>query len=110
MNTWFKKMGLNAARGLGLLAMARRRCGTLPRILAYHGAEPEPDPVLNYDGFHVPTEVFRRQLERLARRYRVVPLRDVVAATAEGRAMPDHAVALTFDDGYRNNSRCRGAC
>lgn len=96
-------MGLGLARAFGLMAMARRNCRALPRILAYHGAEPAPDPLLNYDGFHVPVDAFRRQLEHLARYYRVVPLGDIVDAAVEGRPAPLLSVALTFDDGYRNN-------
>ena len=103
MNIQCKHVGLSLARMFGLMAMARRSCGALPRILAYHGAESAPDPLLNYDGFHVPADVFRGQLEHLAHHYRVVSLREIVASVAEGGALPRHAVALTFDDGYRNN-------
>ena len=103
MNAQCKYMGLGVARACGLMSMARRSCRALPRILAYHGAEPVLDPVLNYDGFHVPVDVFRRQLEHLARHYRVVRLGDIVDAAVAGGPMPSLSVALTFDDGYRNN-------
>ncbi|MFH0908156.1 MAG: polysaccharide deacetylase family protein [bacterium] len=39
----------------------------------------------------------------LADRFHVMPLRDAVTAICEGRRLPDHAAAITFDDGYLNN-------
>ncbi|HPF98889.1 MAG TPA: polysaccharide deacetylase family protein [Kiritimatiellia bacterium] len=103
MNIRCKQAGLSLARMFGLIAMARRSCGALPRILAYHGAESALDPLLNYDGFHVPADAFRKQMEHLARYYRVVPLGDIVNAAVKGSSVPPLSVALTFDDGYRNN-------
>lgn len=98
-----KYFGLAVAQKTGVLALCRRSSTRALRVLAYHGAEPVLDPVLNYDGFHVPVEVFCKQLEHLARYYRVVPLGDIVDAAVEGRPAPLLSVALTFDDGYRNN-------
>lgn len=44
-----------------------------------------------------------RQLGALARAANVVPLDTALAALAQGRSLPSRAVALTFDDGYRDN-------
>jgi peptidoglycan/xylan/chitin deacetylase (PgdA/CDA1 family) len=46
-----------------------------------------------------------RQLAFLRRTATVVPLADGVRALAEGRPLPPRAVALTFDDGYRDALR-----
>lgn len=48
-------------------------------------------------GLHV--DGFRRQLDHLAERFRLVGPDDVLAATA-GEDLPDDAALLTFDDGY----------
>src|SRR6266567_582001 len=61
-------------------------------ILTYHSVDPSGSPI------SVSREVFRRQMAWLAASpVRVVP---VAALLAGGRG--EDAVALTFDDGYRN--------
>jgi peptidoglycan/xylan/chitin deacetylase (PgdA/CDA1 family) len=46
-----------------------------------------------------------RQLVFLRRYASVVPLGDALRALGEGRPLPPRAVALSFDDGYRDNLR-----
>jgi len=46
---------------------------------------------------------FARQLALLRRFANVVPLRTALQALAEGRPLPPRAVALSFDDGYRDS-------
>jgi peptidoglycan/xylan/chitin deacetylase (PgdA/CDA1 family) len=49
------------------------------------------------------TRGFRAQVEWLARWAEVVPLRESLRALAAGERLPPRAVAITFDDGYRDN-------
>lgn len=68
-------------------------------ILFYHRVLPESDP-LQPD---IPdAELFRRHMRWLRRFYRVLPLAEAVTLLARGR-LPRRAVAITFDDGYRDN-------
>jgi peptidoglycan/xylan/chitin deacetylase (PgdA/CDA1 family) len=46
---------------------------------------------------------FARQLHRLKRYATVVPLASALSALSAGEPLPPRAVALTFDDGYRDN-------
>jgi peptidoglycan/xylan/chitin deacetylase (PgdA/CDA1 family) len=46
---------------------------------------------------------FARQLGRLKRVATVVPLAPALSALSAGEPLPPRAVALTFDDGYRDN-------
>jgi peptidoglycan/xylan/chitin deacetylase (PgdA/CDA1 family) len=46
---------------------------------------------------------FEYQLRRLRQLTTVVPLQDALEALATGRPLPHRAVAVTFDDGYRDN-------
>jgi len=48
-------------------------------------------------------EAFARQLQMLRRYANVVPLDRALRALGSGRPLPPRAVALTFDDGYRDN-------
>lgn len=46
---------------------------------------------------------FRQQLDWLGRHMHVVGLGDALAAIRRGDALPKRSVAITFDDGYRDN-------
>lgn len=50
----------------------------------------------------VTPETFERQMKYLGRNGRAVPLADVVAYVKGEKKLPAHAVAVTFDDGYRD--------
>ncbi|MFQ5903588.1 MAG: polysaccharide deacetylase family protein [Candidatus Binatia bacterium] len=56
------------------------------------------DPVLT-----VPPHVFEQQIQFLSRRYTIVPLGDIVRRLRQGRKLDPRALAITFDDGYRDN-------
>lgn len=73
------------------------------RIVTYHGVDAAHDDVVNYDRLQTDPDLFRRQVEALARRYRVRPLGELMAETEEGAPWPERTLAITFDDGYRNN-------
>jgi peptidoglycan/xylan/chitin deacetylase (PgdA/CDA1 family)/SAM-dependent methyltransferase len=71
-------------------------------ILLYHrvGAF-EPDP----HGLAMPAEAFDQQMALVAARYLPIALGDALDAAAQ-RRLPHRAVAITFDDGYRDNQTC----
>lgn len=70
--------------------MARRR--PWMRIIVYHGVAPN-----EADGFD-------RQMDYLAERFSIVPLEAIVKKLSDPRAKPSRELALTFDDGLRNQS------
>jgi peptidoglycan/xylan/chitin deacetylase (PgdA/CDA1 family) len=76
-------------------AAPRRPRGTPAVILCYHGIGRRAAPEV------VAVEAFRRQLDLLLDRFRVVAVGDLVAAIGKPSTDP-MPVALTFDDGYRN--------
>jgi peptidoglycan/xylan/chitin deacetylase (PgdA/CDA1 family) len=94
---------LTAANVAGVMALFRMVNRKKVRILAYHGIDWLSEPVVNWDGLQVRPRVFRSHLRELGQRYHVVPLGRVMDALANGGGLPDDAVAITFDDGYRNN-------
>lgn len=78
-----------------IAAMAQRLL-----VLGWHNIDPTP-------GFPDPPDVGRRgfahQLSLLSRFTTVLPLRRALDLIEAGRPLPPRAVALTFDDGYRDN-------
>src|SRR5678815_1522291 len=68
------------------------------QILTYHKVSPDPHP------FFAPTHpaVFEQQMQFLATYYRVMPLAELVERSQHGD-IPPRSVAVTFDDGYRDN-------
>src|SRR5262249_22556126 len=69
-------------------------------IVMYHGVTAEPLPAFHW--CQLPAPGSAEQIEFLAREYRILPVREVVRRLAYGQPLPDRAVALTFDDGFRN--------
>jgi peptidoglycan/xylan/chitin deacetylase (PgdA/CDA1 family) len=66
-------------------------------ILCYHRIGTGGIPLFN----GLPPEIFEAQMRYLHRRYRIVSL-DELCNEMQHRASRDHAVAVTFDDGYRD--------
>ena len=67
-------------------------------ILVYHRFGEQKHPSTN-----TKLDQFKAQLAELSLGpYRVVPLREIVAALRGGSAPPDRAVAITVDDAYRS--------
>lgn len=74
----------------------RRRANA--QILTYHRVNDD------YDPFFPATAVnfFAQQMEYVADKYRVCTLDEVVKGLFNGD-LPDNAIAITFDDGYKDN-------
>jgi peptidoglycan/xylan/chitin deacetylase (PgdA/CDA1 family) len=75
----------------------KRRVRTC-QILAYHRVNDEND----YYFPAIPTSLFARQMEILAERFTLCSLERLLEGIQTGD-MPENAVAVTFDDGYRDN-------
>lgn len=68
-------------------------------ILMYHYTTEKSE---NY--MSVPKEKFREQMKYLKQNgFNVITLDDLYSYYTEGKEIPDNAVIITFDDGYKNN-------
>lgn len=98
-------VGMTAA-GLhqaGLTKPLSRIAGYLSRvprfpILSYHRINDEADPFFP----SLPTAVFERHMAFVADAYVVLPLEELAERMGRGR-VPRNALAVTIDDGYRDN-------
>ena len=68
------------------------------QILMYHGVSDEESPYLPSTA----TQVFRSHMEYLARYCHVLDLQEAIERM-EGHELPERAVVVTLDDGYRDN-------
>jgi peptidoglycan/xylan/chitin deacetylase (PgdA/CDA1 family) len=74
-----------------------------PIVLAFHGVTSEkPGNICNHQGKHLYLPKFTEMMTYLRDNYSPVPLDRIVQWLAGGADLPDRAVAVTFDDGYRN--------
>lgn len=74
------------------------RGGSTFPILAFHRVNDDDDPFMPA----LPTGLFAARMEHIARYYDVLPVDELVDRLHAGR-LPRKALALTFDDGYRDN-------
>lgn len=89
----------------GLMARIRRRATDHLTILMYHKVLPErlvgSYPLGN---LVVPKRIFREQMRWLARRCDVRPVGEAIAALRSPGRRDRPLVAVSFDDGYRDNA------
>jgi peptidoglycan/xylan/chitin deacetylase (PgdA/CDA1 family) len=102
------KLGLAAAvehTGLGAVARTLRTyaSGARVHVLGYHRVVDriDADGPVN-PSLCITTDAFRAQMEQLRDRFVVLPMSYVVRAVAGEIDLPHDAVAITFDDGYRD--------
>jgi peptidoglycan/xylan/chitin deacetylase (PgdA/CDA1 family)/GT2 family glycosyltransferase len=86
------RLGMNRERW-------RSTTGGTP-VLMYHGFSNSGER----DRYLMPERSFARQMRLLALlRYRVIPLEELAHALRQGIPAPRRAIAITIDDGYRDN-------
>jgi peptidoglycan/xylan/chitin deacetylase (PgdA/CDA1 family) len=66
-------------------------------ILSFHRVNDDRDPFFP----SMPTAMFAARMQHIARNYVVLPLEELAERLGRG-PMPTNALALTFDDGYRD--------
>jgi peptidoglycan/xylan/chitin deacetylase (PgdA/CDA1 family) len=98
------------AQTLWLLGYYRRAIRGIrhPFVLKYHRMRPAGREVVsNQAGGEFSAGIGARQFEAhlrlITRWFKPIPMAEMGWAIAQKKALPDKAVALTFDDGYRDN-------
>lgn len=69
-------------------------------IVMYHGVVARESQVFNW--CQLQRDVFASQIAYLASRYQILPLPQIIDRLSNGLTVPDGAVCLTFDDGFRS--------
>ena len=91
----------NYTRFLDAYAFLRRRLTkSQVAILLYHRVCPKKD---NWSLGPLSPQSFETQMEYFCRSYEILPLEKLVQSMQSGRPLPEKAVVITFDDGWRDN-------
>lgn len=101
-----RKLVVGALGASGVLGVMRRHPDrSRAVILRYHSVSDwtEESSIYREHAIAVAPALFKRQMAFLAAHYRVVALGELVQCLIENRPFPERAVAITFDDGYRDN-------
>jgi peptidoglycan/xylan/chitin deacetylase (PgdA/CDA1 family) len=100
IKTWIKKSLVRT--GVLRLASGPTRSGVA--IIMYHSVMNDPSSAIMTLGDIVhSTEVFRGQMEVIARHFHAVSLEHVLLFLKGEKPLPRRAVVVTFDDGYADN-------
>jgi len=105
------KAARKIARGLfvssRVLRFAHKLSGEAAVILRYHSIQDRPeqyDDTIGCDSIHA-TSIFARHVELIVRRFNAVSMDDISRFLRGEKSLPPRAVAITFDDGYKDNVR-----
>jgi peptidoglycan/xylan/chitin deacetylase (PgdA/CDA1 family) len=84
---------------MSVLSLARCRV----TILVYHNISPDHVPKDRILPDSITAADFDRQMQILKeKRFKVLPLKDLIFLLREGRKVPARTVTITFDDGYKS--------
>jgi peptidoglycan/xylan/chitin deacetylase (PgdA/CDA1 family) len=100
MTQWLRRALLLAGTLVYQLGLARLVIGLqrrTPKVLLYHAVEETESDFIRGLSSNTPPAHFALHLEFLSKHYQVIPL-----SRLESGAVPDRAVVITFDDGYRS--------
>jgi peptidoglycan/xylan/chitin deacetylase (PgdA/CDA1 family) len=86
----------------GLTRLFAWRTRRQVKILCYHSVTKIQEGRAEPFKLHLPEALFRVHLTHLRRGFNVISLSEYVAARKAGQPLPDNAVIITFDDGFRN--------
>jgi len=95
----------SAAHHLGLFPALRRRLPANLSVLAYHRiVDPDRSGYYGLKGNVSATpSAFETQLDYLMGECNVISLDEILELVTDGKPLPENAVLITFDDGYRDN-------
>jgi len=91
-----ERFQVSTSGGGSKLSLTRRRQPSA-RILYYHRVNDDADAFFPA----ISTRLFEQEMRHLARHYKVVPMPELIRHLEDGP--PETVVAITFDDGYRDN-------
>lgn len=99
-----KALALRVAVSCGATRTARHLLRNQLVVLCYHGVV---DDRLCDDGYRtrvaLPLSQFRRQLQFVRKHYRYISVQELLHSLRTEEPLPERAVLVTFDDGFRNN-------
>tara|TARA_B100000035_G_scaffold100972_1_gene85643 strand:- start:298 stop:1263 length:966 start_codon:yes stop_codon:yes gene_type:complete len=76
-------------------------------ILLYHGVtESTSIGIENYSGKHMNVDEFYRQMSYIKDNCNILSMNEIVDIKRKNQTWPENAVAVTFDDGFKNNYEC----
>lgn len=101
MREWAK----SAVLATKALRLAAEVAAPSVAILMYHSVQPDPAQYIDSLGGIIHSEsTFRHQMEMLARDYHPISLDELTRKIRLGDLLSRRSVAVTFDDGYTDNS------
>jgi peptidoglycan/xylan/chitin deacetylase (PgdA/CDA1 family) len=89
----------------GTLRFAQKLAEPAAVVLRYHSIQEHPEQYENTigcDSIHS-TAVFARHMELIARQFHAVSLDDIALFLQGKKSLPERAIVITFDDGYKDN-------
>jgi peptidoglycan/xylan/chitin deacetylase (PgdA/CDA1 family) len=103
---YWKNLAFSTAEKTGLINLLQRSDkakGQALYVLAYHRVEePGNKPWLDPEDISATPQQFEAQLKLISQRYNPVTIREVLSAIHGRQSLPEDAVLITVDDGYRN--------